>query len=113
MNAQVEVEVYLKPVEDGGRFVRICLKEVSSYYKFSQCCHWLHTVPPSPPPSYSPEVSFGLLVCWGFSFTWTQIAGLGCLSSLEVLGKDNKQVSWNGLRGGTGSLQRSVKLDLP
>ncbi|KPP78778.1 guanine nucleotide exchange factor DBS-like [Scleropages formosus] len=44
MAAQVEVlEVHLQPMEDGGGFVRICLEEASSYCKFSQCCHWLHS----------------------------------------------------------------------
>ncbi|XP_038576800.1 guanine nucleotide exchange factor DBS isoform X2 [Micropterus salmoides] len=35
------LDVFLWPVEESGRHVRISLEEVERYYRFSCCCHWL------------------------------------------------------------------------
>lgn len=35
------LDLCLRPVEESGAHVRICLEEVERYYKFSRSCYWL------------------------------------------------------------------------
>jgi len=41
--AQGPLEVRLRPIESRRGYVRISLEEVQRYYRFSRCCHWLHS----------------------------------------------------------------------
>ncbi|XP_056144826.1 guanine nucleotide exchange factor DBS isoform X3 [Lampris incognitus] len=36
------LEVWLRPIEENGGYVRISLEEVERYYRFLRCCHWLY-----------------------------------------------------------------------